>query len=96
MSFDDFAFAAAFRQYVRKEISDMINTMRPRPRHGEVLSFNRDERWAMVQFRGADVPVKVNMSAIQPLQNGATVRVEGPVGDKLITAVTKGKVYVDS
>lgn len=94
MEFSDPAFAAWLRDYVREQAQKIIDQQRPRPSYPTVITIDRVNRKATVQYAGDPAPVPVQMGSIQPANVGQRVRVEGVGGDKYIADVM-GPVYVD-
>jgi hypothetical protein len=87
MGFEDFATATKFRDLVTRIAEDTVERMRPRYRYATVMSIDRNNYKATVQFPGETSTVTVGMGALQPATTGQRVRIHGVQGERYIADV---------
>lgn len=97
-SIGDYAFAAALRDFIRREATKIVDQMRPKPRYAYVVSMDRADFSAFVQYEDElhddeAGPVPVSMTGVQPDAVGQRVQLSGPSNDRYISAVF-GPVHI--
>lgn len=90
---DDYAFAAQFRDVIRKMAAQVVEQLRPAYKYAVVQSIDRTSRKCNVIYNGQSNIVTVNMGSIQPNVIGQTVRVGGIPPDRFIEDVM-GDSYI--
>lgn len=89
MRLGDLAYAAQMRDFIRSEVAKQIDKLRPPVREAVVVTLDPTNYQATVRFLdepdGDAIPVR--MSGVQPVSVGQVVRIEGPRGDRFISAV---------
>jgi hypothetical protein len=105
LSFSDVDAATRFRDWLGRQINTVVDKIRPLPRYGRVMSFNRFTGKALVLFTGDIEATPCQMSKqVQPRYSsednptldpdlGDMVRVEGRMGSYYITAVVSGPAF---
>lgn len=94
-TFEDYKTAFQMRDTVNKLVMNVVEQERPKPRYATVVSWDRDARICMVQYPEGGDPMPVQMGSVQPTYVGQNVRIEGPMGDKVLTDVF-GKAHYES
>lgn len=89
MGFADYATSAKLRDLVERISRAIVQEERPRYRYGTVSSMDYVTQRAWVEFGPNEAAVPVRCGTIYPAP-GATVRVNGVIGDRYIEAVILG------
>lgn len=84
--FEDQAFAARFRDWVRAIVRDEVEAIRPPYHYGTVASVDTVNKIVMVDFEGAPASVKVRYGSIVP-SDGDVIRVCGLKYDRYVDDV---------
>lgn len=77
------------RDQIKQIVDDEIEALRPAPKYGVVQQLDKPNFRAQVIYVGdpPDNPIWLPMTGIQPTLTGQVVRIDGPPGDRMITAV---------
>lgn len=89
-------FAARLRDVIRRIVVVELEKLAPRPSYAQVKVIDRTNRKCQVLFPGGTDPtdrVTISMGSVQPNVTGQWVRIEGPLGDRYITAVLGAAFY---
>lgn len=86
-TFEDYDFAARFRDVTRRLIAVELQRLRPQYVYATVAEIKPDERKCMVLFPGDTTPVAVRLGSIVPREVGQIVRIDGLAGDRFVADV---------
>lgn len=89
-NFGHFFTAITAKDVLEDLIVKVINTERPKPKYGTVVSVDVPGQYVQVQYPDYALPVWVQLGEIQNFQVGQKVRVNGPADDRYIDEGASG------